>query len=327
MSSEKQNNLDNQEIDLSQIFKKTGQFFEYILTSIFKSFLFFKRNIIIVGVLFLLGAGLGFYLDKTEKVYDNQIIVTPNFGSVDYLYAKIDLINSKIINSDTLFLKEIVGIKQPLKLRKIEITPINDVYKFIENRPQNFELIKLMGEDGDVKKIVDESLTSKNYPNHLITYTTLDETTSDKTLQPILNYLNSSDYYSSIQKEYFNNVKLKMVENDSIIKQINGLLNTFSSSVNGNAKSDKLVYYNENSQLNDVINTKDLLVSEQGRNRIALVNLDKIIKDNSSTLNIRNKKGTNGKMKFVLPLLLISLFVLIRILKDYYQTQMTKLNS
>lgn len=326
MSAKSQNN-DNQEVDLSQISKKIGNFFENISTSIFRGFLFFRRNIIWVGILFLIGAGLGYYLDKTTKIYDNEIIVTPNFGSVDYIYAKVELINSKIEDNDTLFLKDVIGIKNPRKLKRIAITPITDVYKFIENKSQNFELIKLLAEDGDVKKIVNESLTSKNYPYHMISFSTADQTSDQKTVEPILNFLNDSDYFKKIQKEYVDNIKIKMVQNDSIISQINGFLDAFKSNVNGSQKSDKLVYYNENSQLNDVIKTKDLLVYEQGTHRLELVNFDKIIKDSSITLNVRNKKAVNGKMKLVLPLLLIFLFVLAGYFKSYYKNQMAKFKS
>lgn len=326
MSATSQNN-DNQEIDLSQISKKIGNFFENISTSIFRGFLFFKRNILWIGILFVLGAGLGVYLDKTSKIYDSQIIVSPNFGAVDYLYAKVELINSKIEDNDTLFLKDIIGIKETRNLKAITIIPITDVYKFIDNKAQNFELIKLMAEDGDIKKIVNESLTSKNYPYHIISFSTLNETSDEKTVQPILNYLNNSDYYRIIQKEYVNNIKIKMAENDSIISQINGLLNAFSNTSNGSQKSDKLVYYNENSQLNEVIKTKDQLVNEQGSHRLELVNLDKIIKESSATLNVKSNKAVNGKMKLILPLLFIFLFVLGGYLKSYYKTQMAKLKS
>ena len=325
--SSKSQNTDNQEIDLSQISKKIGNFFENISTSIFRGFLFFKRNILWVGILFILGAGLGFYLDKTTKVYDNEIIVSPNFGSIDYLYAKIELISSKINDGDTIFLKEVVGIKEPKKLKKIAITPIPDVYKFINNSDKNFEFVKLLAEDGDIKKIVNENLTSKNYPYHMISYTTDKETSNEKTVEPLLNFLNNSDYFKLIQKEYVNNIKVKIVENDSIISQINGLLNAFSTTANGTQKSDKLVYYNENSQLNEVIKTKDALVNEQGIHRIELVNFDKIIKDNSSTLNIKNTQVVNGKMKFVLPLLFIAIFVLVGFFKSFYKHQMAKLKS
>lgn len=327
MSTSSQNNTDNQEIDLSQISKKIGTFFENIATSIFKVFLFFKRNILWIGILFVLGVGIGIYLDKTTKVYDNEVIVYPNFGSTDYLYAKVELINSKISDGDTLFLKEVVRIKEPKMFKKINIIPITDVYKFIDNKTQNFELIKLLAEDGDIKKIVNESLTSKNYPYHLITYTTSKVTTNEETLKPLLNFLNDSDYFKTIQKEYLNNIKIKMVENDTIISQINGVLNSFSGTVNSAQKSDKLVYYNENTQLDAIIKTKDLLVYEQGTHRIELVNLDKIIKETSSTLNIRNVKSVNGKMKLVLPVLFVFIFVLVGFFKSYYRKQMAKLNS
>lgn len=320
-------NTDNQEIDLSQISKKIGGFFENISTAIFRGFLFFRRNILWVGILFIIGAGLGFYLDKTTKVYDNEIIVSPNFGSIDYLYAKIELISSKINDNDTIFLKEIVGIKEPRKLKKIAIMPITDVYKFINNSDKNFEFVKLLAEDGDIKKIVNENLTSKNYPYHLISFTTDKQTSNGKTVEPILNFLNNSDYFNIIQKEYLNNVKVKMVENDLIISQINGLLNTFSTTANGSQKSDKLVYYNENSQLNEVIKTKDALVNEQGSHRIELVNFDKIVKDNSTTLNIKNTQAVNGKMKFLLPILFIAIFISIGYFKSYYKNQMSKLKS
>ncbi len=326
MSTSTQNN-DNQEIDLSQISKKIGGFFEGIATKFFRMILFFKRNIIWVGLLLIIGAGLGYYFDKCVKVYDNSIIVSPNFGSVDYMNAKIELINSKVEEGDTLFLKNVVGIKDSEKFKGIAITPITDVYKFIDNKAQNFELIKLMAEDGDIKKIVNESMTSKNYPFHLISFSTIGPTSNENTVNPIMNYLNNSDYFKKIQKEYVQNVKIKMAENDSIISQINGFLNAFKRDVNGNQKSDKLVYYNENSQLNDVIKTKDALVYEQGSHRIDLVNLDKIIKDTSVTLNVKNTKNINGKMKFVLPLLLISLFVMVHSFKSYYKSQRAKMNS
>jgi small nuclear ribonucleoprotein (snRNP)-like protein len=320
-------NPEDQELDLSQISRKIGHFFEGISNRIFKGILFIKRNIVWVGILFVVGAGLGFYLDKNTKIYDNQIIVSPNFGSTDDMYAKIELINSKIGEGDTIFLKNVVGIKEPKKLRGIEVSPITDVYKFVENKAQNFELIKLMAEDGDIEKVIKESITSKNYPFHLIEFSTVNLTSNEATVKPILDYLNSSDYYKKIQKEFVNNVKVKMVENDSVIGQINGFLNTFNSTVNGSQKSDKLVYYNENSQLDAVIKTKDNLVNEQGSHRLELVSLDKIVKDKSVTLNVKNNKKMNGKMKIILPFLLIFLFVSVNYFKSYYKKQLAKFNA
>ena len=327
MSEMPQKNIDNQEIDLAHVSRRIGLFFENISTSIFNGILFLKRNLLFVIILIIVGAVLGFYLDKTNKTYDSQIFVQPNFGSVDYLYSKIDLIESKINDNDTVFLKDVVGIKDTKKFKDISIQPIADVYKFVENKAQNFELIKLMAEDGDIKKVLSDNITSKNYPYHLITFKTLNKTDYDRTVEPLLNYLNDSDYYNLLQKQYTSNIKTKMVENDSIINQINGFLNSFSNTVNGSQKSDKLVYYNENSQLNDVIKTKDELINQQANHRIELLNLDKVIKNSAETINIKNIESLKGKLKFLLPFLFIILFLFGGILKAYYQRKKTKLNS
>lgn len=321
MSSESQLNNDNQEIDLSQISKKIGGFFESIAASIFRGILFIKRNLIVIGILFVLGAVWGFYLDKNSKSYDNQIIVLPNFGANDYLYDKINLINSKVLDGDTLFLKNIVGIKNPKKFGKIEIKPIIDVFKFIENKEENFELIKLMSEDGDIKKVMADKVTSKNYKFHEISYSTSETTSKEKTSDPILNYLNDSNYYKQIQKETVNNYKIKTVKNDSILNQIDRVLNSFSSKRSAN---EKLIYYNENTQLNDIIKTKTDLVNEQGYIRVELLNLDRIIKDCSSTLNSKNTESVNGKLKLLLPFLFVMLFILAGFIKSFYKRQLAK---
>lgn len=327
MSSNPQANPDNQEIDLSQVSKRIGKAFEDFATWIFRGFLFVKRNIIIFAILFVVGAGLGYYLDKSTKVYDHQIIVSPNFGSVDYLYSKIDLLKAKISEHDTAFLKK-VGIIDTKKLANIEIKPITDVYKFIDNKPQNFDLIKLMAEDGDINKIVVDEVTSRNYPFHIISYKTTSLTDESKTLNPIMSFLNDSDYFKTVQKVYIQNLKTKFSSNDSIITQIDGILNEFSvNNSNAGSKSDKLVYYNENTQLNDVIKTKNELIQDKGNIQLDLLNTDQIIKSRSSVLNIKNTESVNGKMKLILPLVFIGLFIVFGLIRAFYRKQMNKIDN
>ncbi len=147
-----------------------------------------------------------------------------------------------------------------------------------------------MAEDGDINKIVRDNMTSKNYPFHMINLSASKRYPIDYQIKPLLNFLNNSEYFKHVQNEYKLNVENKMIQNDSIIKQINGVLSNIISS-KGNAKSSSLVYYNDNMQLNDIIKTKDALISEQGAHKLELVNLDKIIKDISIVSNIKNNKG------------------------------------
>lgn len=321
MSTNVPNNQEDQEIDLNQVSKKIGKFFDWIGTSIFKGIQFFICNAILVFVLVLVGFGLGLYLDKTQNSYEHSIIVQPNFGSVDYLYSKVDLIESKIKSKDTLFLKNVVGIVHPKRLSKIEVIPIADVYNFIKNTPENFELIKLMADNGDIKKIIEDNVTSKNYTYHTISFET-DRTVVDKEIaEPLISFLNESEYFKKIKKVSLKNIEVKMKQNDTIISQINNVLGSFSANANATQKNDKLVYYNENTQLNDVIKTKDLLVVEQGIHQINLLGSDKIIKDVSVTLNIKKIGLLHGNKKIALPILFIVLFVLVNSFMVFYKKQ------
>jgi hypothetical protein len=309
-------NYENQEIDLTKVSKKIKGFFSRINDSIFDGVLFIKRNFIILTILLILGVGIGIYIDKINKVYVHKMIVIPNFGSVDYLYNKLNHLEAKLKENDTVFFKEL-GIQHPKKIKKIEIDPIIDIYKFIEGESnRNYEMVNLMAENSDISKVVEDPLTSKNYKNHLITITTKGTTSQKETITPILNYLNDSQYYTAIQKELIKNLQRIIVTNDSTVKQINDLLNNYS-----NKKGEKLIYYNDNTQLQEVIKIKDYIVSEQGYNYTELINYEKIIRDNSTVLNTRK---SSFKMFIVLPALFILLFIIASMIKSYYKKQVEK---
>ncbi|MEN2486466.1 hypothetical protein AAYQ05_01590 [Flavobacterium sp. B11] len=324
MSTKVPQDNSEQEIDIFQLSKSIGSFFDRINAMIFKSIHFFVRNWIIVLILAVAGFGIGWYLDANKKSFENQVIVTPNFGSVDYLYSKIDLIESKIIAGDTAFLKNVVGIQNPKSIKKIEIKPIADVYKFIEDKEQNFELIKLMAEVGEVKKVLEDNVTSKNYTFHSISFVTNKITEEKDIVKPLLKYLNSSEYFKELQKIGYKNLQQQIVQNDTIIAQIDQVLNGFSNTVKNSSRNDKLVYYNENTQLNDIIKTKQYLIIDQGKNRLKLMNYDKTIKEINAILNINNTKITNGNFKLMLPIFFLFLFVLIHLFLKFYRSQLLK---
>lgn len=326
MSTKVPQNSD-QEIDIFQLSRSIGGFFDRVNRSVFRAIQFFIRNWIVVLVLVVLGAVLGYYLDSNKKSYNNQIVVTPNFESVDYLYAKVDLIQAKIVSGDLDFLKNAVGIKDPKSLRKIEIKPIADVYKFIEDKEQNFELIKLMAEVGEVKKVLEDNVTSKNYTYHTISFLSNGLVNEKEVVEPLLKYLNNSAYFNSIQKIGYKNLEVEIAQNDTIIAQIDQVLNGLSSTAKNSSKNEKLVYYSENLQLNDIIKTKQKLVTEQGKNRFRLVSFDKTIKEINTTLNINENKTVNGNFKIWLPIFFIFLFVLVNLFRKFYRKQLAISNA
>jgi hypothetical protein len=334
MSATSQNN-DNQEIDLSQISKMIGSFFSGIASAIFKLILFVQKRLILFIALFITGASLGYYMDTSIRVYKSEVIVSPNFGSVDYLYAKVDLLESKLNEQDTMFFKSI-GIKNSKSIAQIQIEPIIDIYNFVASNTtnvnnaqntQNFELIKLLSESGDVNEVITGKITSKNYGRHALQITSKTTISNKEVIEPLLAYLNQNEFYQHIREAHINNVKVKMKQNEAIIDEINGLLSQFSLTSSYNQKSDKLVYYNENTQLNEIIQTKNSLISELGELRVDLITYEKVIIKNSSVLNVINHKGVNSKMKFILPSILILGYFGLYVFISFYKRQSLKLAS
>jgi uncharacterized membrane protein len=78
-------NSQDQEIDLGQVFSKVSSFFSGLVDNFFDFIFFLIKNSVIIIVLLVIGVGAGYFLDKSAKVYNHEVIVSPNFGSVDYL--------------------------------------------------------------------------------------------------------------------------------------------------------------------------------------------------------------------------------------------------
>lgn len=332
MNTPLNNTNDNQEIDLSQISKRIGKGYQSFLGWIFNCIQFLIKNIIYLFILGFLGLLIGYFLDKGNKTYKHEVYVQPNFGSTNLLYSKIDLLESKIKERDTVFFKSI-GIKNPKSISLIEIEPIIDIYGFVNERTntvsnaqntQNFELLKLLSESSDINEIIKDDVTGRNYGAHIINITTKGKIKREEFIDPILNYLNDEEFYEKIQKENIANLTIKIVKNEEIIKQIDNILEEFASKTTSNQKSDKLVYYNENTELNEIIRTKNELIISQGQYRLELVSISKIIKDKSIVLNIKDVKSIFLKMKFILPFLFILVFIIFGRIRLFYQKQSIK---
>jgi hypothetical protein len=310
------------DINLSQLSNGVSTLFQRLRTGIFNSIRFFVNHKWILSVLLIGGFATGLFIETVKTSYDHYIVVEPNFGSTDYLYAKVDEINAKIKEQDTVYLKS-MGISNPKDIFKIEVKPVIDVYRFVNRNEQNFELLKLMSDDSDIKKIIEDTPTSKNYTYHLIKLSTKNKTNQRMMIAPILAYLNQSAFYKQIQKVYIQNAQIKMKANEVLIAQIDGYLNGLAAGSPSPA-GEKMVFYTEKTQLNDVIQTKDILVKEQGNLRIEKISIDKIIKDNHITLNTEASSKLNSALKFILPLLFMGLFIFAKNFIRFYQQEALK---
>ena len=323
MSTQKENNPENPEIDLLTVFSRIGDFFEWVNTLLFRIIRFFVKNAIVIAVLAVLGFGAGYFLQKANSRFEQKIIVGPNFKSTDYLYSKINFLEDKIALKDTLFLKSI-GIQKPSGIVSIKIEPIVDVYNLMNKDGKNLELLELMAENGDIKSIVKETTTSKNYALHTIIINTAAVVSAQNCIEPLLKYLNTSAYYEAYKKINLENIQNKIKSKEATIVQIDGILNQFSGPYGSHANNEKLVYYNENLNLDGIIKTKDSLSAQIATLKIEQYNTDKIIKEKGIVLNLKDTKTIKGKLIFILPLLFIGLFVFFSFFNSFYKKQSLK---
>ena len=314
-------NSQDQEIDLGQIGKGIKNFFNGIVNSIFDFIFFVKKKLVIIGGLFVIGVVAAFVLDP--KIYNHEISVIPNFGSNEYLYQKIEQIDTKLREEDDSFFKEL-GIKNPKDVVGIEIEAYPAIYNFVNNKEQenNFELIKLMAEDGDIDKIMQGEITSKNYYHHKISIKTKGKLKKEEFITPVLNYLNANPYFEIQQKVYQKNLADKIALNDSLVKQIDNLIVLLSSN-----NSSGTISISEKNSIPELVEKKDRLISEK-QYLLTNVNIfDKIIKEESSIINIRDYKPLLLNNKILFPVILILLYLLSYLLLSAYKNKSARINS
>lgn len=312
-------NSQDQEIDLGSVAKGIKDFFNGIINSIFDFIFFLKKKILLVISLFVIGLFLGYFIDKSSS-YTQDILVIPNFGSNEYLYKKIDFLNSRIIENDTAFFNSI-GVSNAEIIGKIEIKAVNGVFQFVnqgDEAKQNFELIKLMAEEGNIQEIVKSDIASKNYYLHNITFKTSEKINQKDVIKPILDYLQDNDFYKIQQKIYQKNIDNKILFNDSLTIQIDNLLLNLSNNKGGN------VSFSEEKGISELINKKDQLITETQALNIQKHQFEEIIKVQNISINNINSKGLNNKMKVFLPFLFIIVYLIFHNFMLLYRKQIAR---
>ncbi len=316
----------SEDLDLALVSGKIKKYIGRVNDWFFDWILFLKRNIILVAIVIIAGVALGYYLDSGKKIYEQRIVAMPNFGSIDYLYDNIELINEKIKENDGEFLSSI-GFNGEAAIGGITVKPVIEIYDFIydqdDEQQKKFQVFKLLAESDNIEDVMEDMPTARNYTKHLITIYTAGNAKREATVEPLMKYLNSDSYFLEMREEYTSNLEAEIVMNDSTIAQIDDLIKDFSGTAQ--KKSENLVFYNDNTELDEVIKIKNKLIEKQAKNKVALINYSKIVKENSVVLNVKRDSILTGRMKFVVPVVLfVFIFMPIVMFISYYRRQINK---
>lgn len=219
MSTNQQNKNNEEEVDLGSLFiiigKGLSNFFNFI-GSIFKSIfhslililIFFKENIVKIGVATLIGLIAGIFLEvESPKKYASELLIEPNFKSSLQLYNNINYYNDLVKQKDTLKLQKTFNLnkEEAASLKKFQIEPLrveNDIVNSYNDLILSVDTLTIKSYEYEKFKA---SFTDFDYRVHKVTVT------AEK--NDIFENLDDIIISSVVKNKYFNRLKELTNEN------------------------------------------------------------------------------------------------------------------
>ncbi|MGB5190435.1 hypothetical protein, partial [Robiginitalea sp.] len=218
------------EIDLGQLFNLIGKGFQKVFRAFLRVYLYFKRNIFWILGLAILGGVTGLLINRIgEQEYQQDVIVTPGLFSKNYLYDVVSELQANLEAHDTVFFNSIgIDLSKTPKL-KIEIASLREPAG--EDSENEIEFIKLLGETVDseiIRPLLEEELLVKATMDHRITFSYKNREYGMEWVQKIIEHINSNAYYGELLKIETKNARDRILQNDSLVGQIDRLINEYT---------------------------------------------------------------------------------------------------
>jgi len=310
----------NDEIDLGQLFNMIGRGFKNLFNWFLRSFLYIKKNFLVLFGLAIAGAILGFGLNQivTDKL-KTEVIVKPNLESKDYLYDVVKEIQANMQAGDTIFFSKIGFRHRDLKGYDITIEQILDKDNSSDDNLEYLELLEKFQENGQFTDIIRSELLSKSSLEHRITFTYKDPKSGPIFTQNVMEYINSNNYYNELIEINQENARKRIKQNESLLVQIDELITRYSdkmASTESQMVEQRIILDNEKqSNITELFELKNNLIRDIERKKMELQKE----KDAISIIYFGEpqleQNSFFGKRIILLPLIFISIFFLIDIIK------------
>jgi len=305
----------NDEIDLFFLFKKIKGAFKSIIIAGFRGVDFLIRNWLILLILAIVGAIAGYFLtDASQEKMKSKAIVQINFEAVDYVYDAINVLNGKIIEEDSVFLRN-NGFKLK-ELSKLEISPIVDVTGVINQYENNssYRILETLFKNLTIEEedVAIENFFTNRYKKFEIDLVFSSKSTN-QTIDKFITYLNSNPLYNDFKAVALENYKEHIKFNDKAIQQID---NSISSYSNSDFKENQIFI---DKDLNGLFKTKRALQldSELVKSNIVLEQDIVVVLNKPTLTKVDTGVSKNKMVKY--PFILISIFILGAVLINVYR--------
>ncbi|GGD80185.1 hypothetical protein [Planktosalinus lacus] len=316
MSNTPTTNSHQEEIDLGYLINKINELFIKCLKLLYAIISFFLKHKYIILLLIVIGIAYSYFKEKNAAtLYDNQAIVVPNFESVHYLYDKIDAINFKIGEKDSLYLKSFLG-EDYKRLKKVEIEPIIDMYQFLSKSRENIDIFRIITQNQDITDYKEELSNNKYYKYHKLNLKIFGENNTEGVVSKVLDYLNNNEHLKKYSNIYKENNELQIKEHKKMLAQIDSVL--YSIYTSKNLSSNQGVQISENPYTHFLIERKGMVLDDLLQHQIQKIDFESAIKIVKIDYNLIDNSKFRVPSKIKYPLLLVFLYSLFFFLRYGY---------
>ena len=308
----------NDEIDLGQMFGIINKGIQRLFKAFLRLFVYVRSNIFILGILAIVGLAMGYGLNKIMKVKTmTEVILSPNLDSKNYLYKTVQEINGKIKARDTAFFAALdIDLKEIEKFEMQVEDLVNISTKEKEDDIQLLEQLQKFENSAAIDELIGNILADHSSQDLRMTFFYKDIETGPGVAQKILDHINNNRYYRELVGVFNENAASRIRQNEGILKQLDTLIQNYSEGMNSEMPDGQLIL-SEDEDLNiaDLFTLKNVLIAQTEAKRIEL-------QKRKTPFSIIDFGGSQpvrtplfGKAIFLVPLLLLGLFVLKDVVK------------
>jgi hypothetical protein len=310
------------EIDLGQLFQMIGNGFRNLFKAFLRLFLYLKKNAIVLIGLIVLGAVIGFGLNKlvSEKM-KIEVIVKPNLESKNYLYDVVDEIQANIKTKETSFFQGFDIDIENLKVFDITIEAItnNSKNSSSDDEMKYLELLQNFDNSAIISEVIKAEILTKTSLNHRIVFTYKEGEYGYDYSKKLIQYINSNTYYNDLVKTNGNNARERIQKNEVLLSQIDVLISNYSNKIGqshkGTTEGNIILDNEEKIDITGLFSLKNGLIYDIEAKKLELVKRSEAISIINFGRPQQVQKSLFGKNIVIVPIILIGLFLLFSFIK------------
>ncbi|MDG2173002.1 MAG: hypothetical protein P8K72_04075 [Flavobacteriaceae bacterium] len=311
MTNESNNNA-QEEMDLILLFNKAGTLFLKIILFFYRGI----KEILLVwkklAAVIILGAVLGYIVENiTEKTSSKEasILLRINFDAGNFVYDAINLINQKIETEDEQFFISDLKFNEDEVLGEISIKPIIDLKDILKDEIKANEIRTLFENLEFEDNLAMTEGFKSDYEYHILTLD-ISSSASSSSIKKIIDYFNTNPLFIGLKERQLQSISTTIFNNEQTIKQIDKLIEKYSSADNFEKSSSQLYIDNKTYLPNELIKTK-IQLEEQNEELKGerILSTETVMAVNDTSVLIQQEGLADNKIIYY-PILLVLAFII-----------------